>query len=509
MDDRMTSYELPLERIGSEALREKIMSAQDAAKLIKNGMAVGMSGFAAAGDVKAVPRALAERTNAGEDLRLHIYAGASFSGATEGVMAEAGIVEYRSPFQSNAALRKNINGGQTKFTDPNLGQFGRMVEIGVLPKDMDIAVIEATALTPEGHIYPTTSVGISPIVVKKASKVIVELNVSVPMELCGMADIYMYDLPPKTEPLPLTKANQRIGKPYIECGADKIAAIVITDQPDTVRPLSEPDENSYWISRNILDFFKKEIAKGALPEGLLPLQSGVGSVANAVLLGLRDSDLSGVGFYTEVMQDGMLDLICDGKAEFGSTTSMALSPAGMKKFCDNIDTLKNKIILRPQSISNGSEAIRRLGVIAMNTALEADIYGNVNSTHVMGTNMMNGIGGSGDFAQNAYLSIFSTASVAKGGNISSIVPMVSHVDHTEHNVMVLVTEQGYADLRGLCPRDRAKAIIENCVHPDYRDELRNYFQKACETVGGQTPHILEEALSWHMRYKKSGTMKVN
>ena len=506
-ETEMTPFELPLERIGCEELRSKIVSAAEAAELIMDGMAIGMSGFTAAGDAKAVPKALAKRAENGEKLRVHIYAGASMSAGPEAAMAEAGIVEYRSPFQGNPAIRKLINAGKTKFTDPNLGQLSRMIQIGAMPKDVDIAVIEATALTPEGHIYPTTSVGISPMAVRKAKKVIVELNVSVPMELCGMADIYVYDLPPHTKILPLEKADQRIGTPYIECGIDKISAIVITDEPDSVRKLTEPDDNSYKISRNILKFFEKEIERGALSAQLLPLQSGVGSVANAVLLGLRDSDLSGIGFYTEVMQDGMLDLILDGKADFASTTSMALSPAGMEKFCANIDSLKSKVILRPQEISNGSEPIRRLGVIAMNTALEADIYGNVNSTHVMGTNMMNGIGGSGDFAQNAFLCIFSTASTAKGGEISSIVPMVSHVDHTEHNVMVLVTEQGYADLRGLCPRDRALAIIENCSHPDFRDELRDYFLRACEQAGGHTPHLLDEALSWHSRYMKTGTMK--
>src|SRR5690625_5970183 len=77
--------------------------------------------------------------------------------------------------------------------------------------------------------------------------------------------------------------------------------------------------------------------------------------------------------------------------------------------------------------------------------------------------MMNGIGGSGDFARNARLAIFVTKSLAKGGDISSIVPFVTHVDHTEHDVDVIVTEQGYADIRGLAPVQRAEKIIENCV----------------------------------------------
>ena len=149
--------------------------------------------------------------------------------------------------------------------------------------------------------------------------------------------------------------------------------------------------------------------------------------------------------------------------------------------------------------------MRRLGIIGINTALEFDIYGNVNSTHVCGTKMMNGIGGSGDFARNAHLAIFVTKSIAKGGDISSVVPFASHIDHSEHDVDILVTEQGLADLRGLAPRERARAVINNCAHPMYRDALNDYFDRACEK-GGQTPHILREALSWHVNFEETGHM---
>jgi succinyl-CoA:acetate CoA-transferase len=149
--------------------------------------------------------------------------------------------------------------------------------------------------------------------------------------------------------------------------------------------------------------------------------------------------------------------------------------------------------------------IRRLGLIAINTALEADIYGNINSTHVGGTHMMNGIGGSGDFARNAYLSIFATKATAKAGRVSSIVPMVSHVDHTEHDVDIIVTELGLADLRGLAPRERADVIIDKCVAEPYKTMLREYVLEA-KKRGGQTPHVLEKAFSWHERYRETGSM---
>ena len=120
--------------------------------------------------------------------------------------------------------------------------------------------------------------------------------------------------------------------------------------------------------------------------------------------------------------------------------------------------------------------------------------------------MMNGIGGSGDFARNAYLSIFVTQSASKENNaISHVLPTVSHVDHTEHDVDILVTEQGLADLRGLAPRERAKVIIQNCVHPDYKEQLQDYFERACKR-GGHTPHILEEAFVMHARFNETGSM---
>ena len=106
---------------------------------------------------------------------------------------------------------------------------------------------------------------------------------------------------------------------------------------------------------------------------------------------------------------------------------------------------------------------------------------------------------------DAYLSIFVSKSTAKGGAISSVVPMVSHVDHTEHDVDILVTEHGLADLRGLAPRERARVVIANCAGPDWRDALTDYYERAV-TRGGHTPHLLEEALSWHDRLRRTGTM---
>ncbi|MCY6371917.1 acetyl-CoA hydrolase/transferase family protein [Clostridium ganghwense] len=496
------------ERIRNKELLGKIMSAEEASTLIKDGMVIGASGFTPSGYPKAVPFALAERVKAtDEKMKLTLYSGASLGPEVDGAWAEAGIIAKRLPYQTNGTLRKEINAGNVEYLDMHLSHSTQYVSYGVLPK-VDVAIVEALAITEEGHIIPTTAIGNTPTFIKSAEKVIVEINTSKPMALEGMADIYMTENPPYRQPIPITKPDQRIGTTYIECGLDKIAAIVETDLKDKARPLTPTDDVSRKISENILKFFRKEVAEGRLPKNLLPLQSGVGSVANAVLYGLCDSEFENLTCYTEVVQDSMLELVRCGKANLLSTTSISASPEGTEKFIEEIDFFKDKIILRPQEISNNPEVARRIGIIAMNTALEIDIYGNVNSTHVMGSKMMNGIGGSGDFARNASITIFTTAATAKGGDISSIVPMVSHVDHTEHDVMVIVTDQGVADLRGLSPKERALTIINNCVHPDYKPMLLDYYNRAMENGAKHTPHILDEALSWHSRFQKTGSMKI-
>ena len=234
----------------------------------------------------------------------------------------------------------------------------------------------------------------------------------------------------------------------------------------------------------------------------------MGNIANAVLAGLHQGGFRGLTAFTEVIQDGMLELIGNGTIKMASATSFSLSPEGVDEFVRNIDLYRERIVLRPQEMSNHAELIRRLGVIGINGMVEADIYGNVNSTHVAGSSIINGIGGSGDFARNGFLSCFVTPSTAKNGAISAFVPMASHVDHTEHDVAVLVSEQGLADLRGLSPTQRAQQVIDHCAHPDYRPMLQDYLDRALrDSRGKHTPHLLGEALSWHQRFLDTGTMR--
>jgi len=499
-------------RIAHPGLAARRVDAAQAAEWIQPGMAVGMSGFTGAGYPKAVPQALAARMEAarerGEPFTLRVLTGASTAPELDGALARAGGIDFRLPYQSDPELRARINRGEIEYMDIHLGHVAQYAWFGFLGK-IDVAVVEVAGILPDGRLIPSTSVGNNKTWLDLADKVIIEVNHRQPLGLDGMHDIYYGTaLPPARKPVPLLQPGDRIGEPWLRVDPDKIVAVVETDAPDRLGSFAPPDETSRAIAANLVEFFRHEIRAGRLSDQLLPLQSGVGNIANAVLAGLQEGGFRGLTAFTEVIQDGMLDLIEAGVITMASATALSLSPEAVERFAGNIDLFRERIVLRPQEISNHAELVRRLGCIAMNGMVEADIYGNVNSTHVAGSTIINGIGGSGDFARNGFLSCFVTPSTAKGGAISAIVPMVSHVDHNEHDVDVIVTEQGLADLRGLSPKQRARAVIANRAHPDYRDALQDYFDRALAgSRGRHTPHLLGEALSWHQRYLDTGSMR--
>jgi len=486
------------------------MSAEEAAALIPSGVNVGMSGFTGAGYPKVLPAALARRIVAanerGERFKISVWTGASTAPELDGALAMVDGIEMRLPYQSDPTCRKRINAGEMEYIDIHLSHVAQFVWLGFLGK-LDIAVVEVSGILPDGRLIPSSSVGNNKTWLDRADKIILEVNAWQNPALEGMHDIYYGTaLPPHRKPIPLIHPQDRIGEPYFRVDLDKVIAVVETNHPDRNSPFSPPDETSRRIAGHVLEFLQHEVKKGRLPESLLPLQSGVGNVANAVMAGLEGGPFENLTAYTEVLQDGMLELLKSGKMVSASATSFSLSPDALTELNADLASYKDRIILRPQEISNHPELIRRLGVIAMNGLIEADIYGNVNSTHIRGTSIMNGIGGSGDLARNALVSIFMTPSSAKGGAISCIVPMASHVDHTEHDVQVIITEQGVADLRGLSPKQRAKVIIENCAHQTFKPVLKDYCARALEfSPGRHTPHLLEQAFMFMSNWDANAT----
>lgn len=493
------------ERIRNKTGIDLIVSADEAAKLIEDGMVIGVSGFTPADDPKAVPAALAERVKCGEKIKIDVIAGGAL-GVMDRDLSSVGALGKRLAFTHNTEVRKRINAGEVSFMDMHLSLLSQYISYKYLPK-IDYSIVEVLAIDENGDLIPSIAVGSTDVIVENSEKVIVEIAMKKSLKLEGMHDIYHPQDPPYRKEIPVYMPGDRVGSRTIKCGWDKIKAVVLSEYDDMPHKMTATDDISKKIADNVLNFLLNEQRAGRLPEKLPPIQSGLGNVANAMLKCLKDSELAGLTAYTEVIQDGMLELIDSGKMDFASACCLTLSEAGYEHFYNNIDFYRDKILLRSLEISNNPEVIRRLGVISVNTALETDIYGNVNSTHIMGKRIVNGIGGAGDFSRASRLSIFTTPSTTKEGRISCIVPMCSHIDQTEHDVDVIVTEYGVADLRGLSPKERAVRIINNCVHPEYREKLKDYFSRAVMESACQTPHILKEALSWHVAYEEKGTMK--
>jgi succinate CoA transferase len=486
----------------------KFITAAEAASYVKHGDNIGFSGFTAAGSPKVVAGEIAKIAEAehekGNPFKLGLFTGASSGDGLDGALSRANAVQFRTPYQSNKDLRAAINSHESHYFDYHLSQLAQDMRYGFLGK-VNVAIIEAADVSEDGEIVLTTAVGISPTVCQLADIIIIELNKHQPKGLRGFHDIYLPLDPPNRREIPIYKPSDRIGSPVIKVNPNKIVGIVETDLPDGVAGFTPLDDVTLKLGENTANFLAAEMKAGRIPASFLPIQSGVGNIANAVLFGLgHNPDIPAFEMYTEVIQDAVIDLIKSGHCKFASGCSLTLSDPVMKEFYENIEYYRDKFVLRNQEITNNPEVVRRLGLITINTALEADIFGNINSTHVVGTKMMNGIGGSGDFTRNAYLSIFVTPSIAKGGAISSFVPMAAHVDHNEHSVKIIITEQGVADLRGKSPIQRAHEIIENCVHPEYKQLLWDYLVLGQK---GHTPQNLMACMAFHTQFTKTGDMR--
>lgn len=486
----------------------KFITAEEAATYVKHDDNVGFSGFTPAGCPKVIPEAIARRAEQehkeGRPFKIGMFTGASTGDHLDGALARAEAVKFRTPYQSNKDMRTLLNAHGAEYFDMHLSELAQSLRYGFLGR-VDVAIVEAVDVTENGEIVPAEGVGILPTICRMADKILIELNRFHPKELRGIHDIYEPEDPPMRREIPVYKPSDRIGQPFVKVDPKKIVGIVETNREPDGSKFAPLDDVTLAIGRNVSDFLVGEMKAGRLPKSFLPLQSGVGNVANAVLGCMGENEaIPPFTVYTEVIQDAVIKLMDQGRVTFASGCSLSVSHEALREIYARLDFFKDKLLLRPQEISNNPEVVRRLGVITINTALEADIFGNVNSTHVLGTKMMNGIGGSGDFTRSGYVSIFTTPSTAKDGKISSFVPMVSHMDHSEHSVKVIISEYGVADLRGKSPVQRAREIIERCAHPEYRPLLHAYLDRG---VKGHTPQSLDACFAFHRAFIETGDMR--
>jgi succinate CoA transferase len=486
----------------------KFITAEEAATYVKHDDNVGFSGFTPAGCPKVIPEAIARRAEQehkeGRPFKIGMFTGASTGDHLDGALARAEAVKFRTPYQSNKDMRTLLNAHGAEYFDMHLSELAQSLRYGFLGR-VDVAIVEAVDVTEDGEIVPAEGVGILPTICRLADKILIELNRFHPKELRGIHDIYEPEDPPMRREIPVYKPSDRIGQPFVKVDPKKIVGVVETNREPDGSKFAPLDDVTLAIGRNVSDFLVGEMKAGRLPKSFLPLQSGVGNVANAVLGCMGENEaIPPFTVYTEVIQDAVIKLMEQGRVTFASGCSLSVSHEALREIYSRLDFFKDKLLLRPQEISNNPEVVRRLGVITINTALEADIFGNVNSTHVLGTKMMNGIGGSGDFTRSGYVSIFTTPSTAKDGKISSFVPMVSHMDHSEHSVKVIISEYGVADLRGKSPVQRAREIIERCAHPEYRPLLHAYLDRG---VKGHTPQSLDACFAFHRAFIETGDMR--
>jgi acetyl-CoA hydrolase len=485
-----------------------ILTAEEAAALVNHNEVIGFSGFTPAGAAKVIPTAIAQKAiaehEAGRPFKVGVITGASTGPSLDGALAKADAIKFRTPYQSDKDLRASINAGKTHFFDMHLSLLPQYVRYGFLG-ELDWAIVEAADVSVDGKILLTTSVGAAPTFLSQAKRILIEINSRHPKELLGFHDIYEPVSPPHRRPIPICNAEDRIGTQRVWVDPKKIVGVVHSNRKDEVKDFSPVTDVTTRIGLNVAEFLAAEIRNGHIPKSFLPIQSGVGNVANAVLGAMGDHpEIPRFQMYSEVIQDSVIELVKQDRCSFVSGVSLTVTDPVLQSMYDNLDAFRGRLLLRPQEIANNPEIVRRIGIISINTALEADIFGNINSTHVLGQKMMNGIGGSGDFTRNAYISIFTCPSTAKDGKISAIVPMCSHMDHSEHSVQVLVTEHGVADFRGKDPRERAELVITNCVDPSYRDLLWKYFKL---TENGHTPQSFRSAFAFHEAFLETGDMR--
>ncbi|KAK9414770.1 putative Acetyl-CoA hydrolase [Seiridium unicorne] len=510
------------ERIRRPSMLKKLCQPEDLLEHFPNGAYIGWSGFTGVGYPKKVPTFLAdhvEKNNLQGQLKYTLFVGASSGSETENRWAGLDMINRRSPHQVGKSIAKGINEGRINFFDKHLSMFPVDLVYGFYTKDrpnknLDVVVVEATDIKEDGSIVLGASVGATPELIQMADKIIIEVNTSLP-SFEGLHDITLTDLPPHRKPYLIMGVEDRIGKTSMPIDPEKVVGVVQSDYQDKTAPNTPADENSAAIATHLIEFFEHEVKHGRMPKSLLPIQSGIGNIANAVIGGLAESNFWNLKVWTEVIQDTFLDLFDSGRLEFATATSIRFSPEGFKRFYDNWEAYYNKLLLRSQQVSNSPEIIRRLGVIGMNTPVEVDIYAHANSTNVMGSRMLNGLGGSADFLRSAKYSIMHTPSTRPSKTdptgVSCIVPMCTHVDQTEHDLDVIVTEAGLADVRGLSPKERARVIIDKCAHEDYKPILKGYFEKAeyeCLKKGwGHEPHMLFNSFDLHKALLEEGSMK--
>jgi acyl-CoA hydrolase len=490
-------------RVKDVDLLDKVMDAEDAVrKFVAGSKAIAISGMTGTGYPKVVPRAMSEYVErAGERFDVVVYGAGTVGVDLEEHLSRIGV-RRRFPIGASAEVtRKLVNSREFEAYDMWLTEYSRWLRDDVLTRrfsGIDIAIVEATGVTEEGLVLGT-SVDAIPVFIEKARGVIVELSLVKPYML-GLHDIYV---PKINEVIPVRSVLDRIGDRVVKVPKSKVMAVVpstIDDQRGAYSPGGDIDRR---VVENIVDFLSKEASEDPnLRTDYVTLQPAAGPIASLLADRIHEIGFS-LSIWGEIASVRWLKTL-SGNVKAISGSAIYTLPGDERlreEFYENIDEFKDRVVLRPQAISNSPEIISRFYHINVQQAIEVDVYGQVNITYI-GDRFIVGVGGSGDHAKASYITIVALPSIT-GSGLPRVVPLVYHVDLVDHDVDIIVTDQGWADLRGLSPLEKARAIIEECAHPSYKDILWDYLETVVKKTGHR-PVDLRKAVEFREKLFASG-----
>lgn len=341
-------------------------------------------------------------------------------------------------------VRRAINEGRADFTPVLLSQFPLLFKNKVLP--IDVALVHISP--PDQHGYCTLGIeaGLTRSAAESSRLIIAEVNQQMP-RTHGDTLIHVSDLD----------------------------YIVQVDYP--LAELSMNEEGCTDECAKIACYIAERIPDGAT------LQTGIGAIPDTVLSFLKDK--KDLAVHSELFSDGIIDLVESGvitgarKVNYPRkiVAGFMLGTHRLYEWADDFPMIQ---LLRTEYVNNPFVIAQNPRVVAMNSAIEIDLTGQVCADSI-GTRFYSGVGGQMDFIYAAGLSegglpiiaLPSTSTLRDGSVVSRIVPMLkpgAGVTTTRNHVHYIVTEHGMVDLYGKSIRQRTQMLI-SVAHPEFRDDL--------------------------------------
>lgn len=418
----------------------KLTTAQQAVSSIATGatLSCGM----AIGQPPALLAATAARLRTNDLGRIQLYYKLAMEPLGATLLADDVIekVDAHSFFISapdHRIMRRHIQSGikLMSFVPIHFSQIPRMFEETI---DLDTFMVTVSPMDRGGYFSLGTNNDFSSIAARRAKRLLVEVNRNMP-RVFGQSQIHV----------------------------SEVSAIVENDVPLMEGGTAESSPEGRTIG---------DLVAPMVPDGAT-IQIGIGKVASGVAEALANH--SDLGVHTELFSPAIADLINHGAVTGASKTlhprkhvfTVAIGTRQTYDLMNNNSAFESY----PSSYVNDIRTIAAHdNLISINTALEIDLYGQVNAEFI-GDHEYGGSGGQYDFVKGASLSrrgksIIAMQSTAKGGTLSTIVPRVPMVTDTRMDVEWVVTEFGAVNLRGKSTKQRADALI-SIAHPDFRSEL--------------------------------------